>query len=186
MTLITKSDISITFPPSMADMSANYPGIRGVFVEEQGTSARPLNWSIFNGDYHIRAFSVTSKTEDSLLSRIKIVGYKDGNVELQVCYDYKDRHKIKNFLENNGIEEAEDRYKFNFLQTKQYAKKLFDIVQNNNTLPSDKIPFMRTLVERQNWLEFTPLKPGEVIHGGLGGWSPWDLLDESSSDDDAF
>lgn len=123
-----------------------YPGERGEFVLKSG------DWKFIDyGVPLVRELRFVSRKSSSLFNEVNILGYRNGLVGLCVKYKENDFEVIKNYFESLGLDMSK-------ISSRQYialfhkdVKTLYEILQENNSLPQEQLPLIRNLIEKGKW-----------------------------------
>jgi hypothetical protein len=108
-------------------------------------------------DVPVRALGFVSEVSDSLIQGVRILGWGNGDIELEVAYRQTTEKTDEVFKENGSV---------GFLhkaKAKVAREKLFAEVLKNCRFPIDKIPLASTLATVDQWKRVTPLAQGEVL-----------------------
>jgi hypothetical protein len=138
-----------------------YPGKGAIFVEDPSE----LGWAVIpaKGAGKLRSMKFRSKKATSLLQIFSIMGYRSGGIKVMIDYKIQDKDTVIKYLRdlefcdlNNGT--------FQFFETAKEIRKIYKVVSENNELPADKLPLIRSLVEAYSWTSVTPLTKEEQEH----------------------
>ncbi len=122
-----------------------YPGISGKFVHQKG------NFEPFEPKQHLcRHLKFKSETPGSLINRLQIFGYIQGNVHIRIDFDPINSDKIDNYFASRGVNLTftmfEKRKGF-YRTASSELKAVFDLFAENNSLPVEFLNQVKEIVE---------------------------------------
>lgn len=143
-------------------LSVPFPGKRGNFTLEPGK-----DWSIADeGVPLIRQLSFINETKDSLLEKIKLLGYKNGSLAVHIIFPKESFQILETYLTPLDLDKSEfirrnkDYFHFN---TPRERLILFKILQEFNQFPEKELPLLEKLIRATNWKIVTPFTLEEAI-----------------------
>lgn len=129
-----------------------YPGKQARFVHTSG-DWKPLDRASC-GELSLR-MDFQSTTEDSLLKKFSLLGYKDGDVAISIGFCEKDSKNLNSYLKQFDILIDSD-YSFK-TKTKEQLRILFNILAENNEIPASHFDKVKDIVTKGKHNERMPV-----------------------------
>ncbi len=119
-----------------------FPDHPSIFEHTYGDWDTPVG----SGGPLCRKIVLNSASSESLLQRVKLLGYDNGNVAIFIEFKNRLDSSQAKYFEAHGFPNANGNA-FLMTNTVEQLKELFNIITQNNTLPANQLKIWENLVQ---------------------------------------
>lgn len=120
----------------------SYPGKSAKFIHKSG------NWLLYNSGGNLcRKISFISCTENSLINKFHLLGYKNGSVKISMGFSTENYNIIKKYLKQFDIILSDVFDETSYIsRDHEQLKMIFKILAKNNEIPDPYFNMIRDIV----------------------------------------